>query len=93
MKKPRKIILIILEIGLVTLISATLLAPAAVGVSRFVIAGGGSTVQGSNYGVIGTMGQSVVGDHGSSASYGGCSGFWCGGIPQFKVFLPIMLRY
>jgi hypothetical protein len=92
MSKQKKIVLVILMLGLLASISGVMLAPAAYDLSRYVIAGGGSRVQGTNYGVIGTMGQGVVGDHGVSAHYGACSGFWCGGIPPYRIFLPLVLR-
>lgn len=91
----RKIVLIVLMLGALASISGVLLAPAAYDTSRYVVAGGGDRVQGANYGVISTMGQGVasgVGEFGYSAHYGACAGFWCGGIPPYKVYLPLVLR-
>lgn len=92
MSKKSKIILVILMLGALMSTAGVMLAPAAYDLSRYVIAGGGSRVQGTSYGVVSTMGQGVVGNHGASAHYGACSGFWCGGVPQFRVFLPVVLR-
>jgi len=95
MGKQRKIVLVVLMLGLLASISSVLLAPNAYQMTRYVIAGGGNRVQGTNYGVVSTMGQGVassVGGFGYSAHYGACAGFWCGGIPPYKVFLPLVLR-
>jgi putative copper export protein len=92
MSKRKKIVLMIMQIATLVLISAALLAPTATKISHYVMAGGGTKVLGTNYGVIGTMGQGVVGSQGYSANYGACSGFWCGGLPQFQTYLPIILR-
>jgi len=95
MNKPRRIVLAVLILGSLMLISGVLLTTSAYDMGRHVIAGGGDRVQGTSYGVISTMGQgaaSGAGDFGTSASYGACAGFWCGGIPQFKIYLPLVLR-
>jgi ABC-type transport system substrate-binding protein len=92
MSKRRKIVLAVLVLGSLALTAGILLAPSAYEVTRYVIAGGGSRVQGTNYGVISTMGQGAVGSHGAGANYGACAGYWCGGLPEFKVFLPLVLR-
>lgn len=92
MSKQRKILLAALLLGSLALTSGALLAPSAYEMTRYVIAGGGSWVQGTNYGVVSTMGQGAVGNHGTSANYGACAGFWCGGLPKFKIFLPVVLR-
>ena len=92
MNKRRIVILTVLMLCSLALVSAVLLAPTAYEMGRHVIAGGGDRIQGTNYGVVSTIGQGVVGEHGTSASYGACSGFWCGGVPKFKLYLPVILR-
>lgn len=92
MSRQRKIVLAVLMLGSLTLFAGVLLVPSAYEVSRYVIAGGGSRVEGTNYAVINTTGQGVVGDFGTSAHYGACAGFWCGGLPENKIFLPLVLR-
>lgn len=92
MSKQRKFFLAVLVLGSLVLTAGILLAPSAYEVTRYVIAGGGSQVQGTNYGVVSTMGQGAVGSYGAGTNYGACAGFWCGGIPDFKVFLPLVLR-
>lgn len=92
MSKQRKIVLAVLALGSLLLISGAMLAPSAYEITRYVIAGGGSRVEGTGYGVISTMGQGAVGNFGTSANYGACGGFWCGGMAEFKVFLPLILR-
>lgn len=88
----RKGTLALLMLGSLALISGVVLAPSAYEVGRYVIAGGGSRVEGTNYGVASTMGQGVVGEFGTSTHYGACAGFWCGGVPEFKIFLPVVLK-
>ena len=78
MSRQRKIVLVVLMLGSLALISGVLLLQDNYAIDRYVIAGGGSRVKGTNYGVISTMGQGVVGDFGTSANYGACGGFWCG---------------
>ena len=92
MSKQRKITLVVLMLSSLALFAGVLLAPSAYEVTRYVIAGGGDRVQGTNYGVINTTGQGVVGDFGTSTHYGACAGFWCGGIPEYEIFLPLVLR-
>ena len=92
MSRQRKIVLVVLMLGSLALISGVLLLQDNYAIDRYVIAGGGSRVKGTNYGVISTMGQGAVGNFGTSANYGACGGFWCGGLAEFKVFLPVILR-
>jgi hypothetical protein len=91
MSKRKKIVLVVLMLASLTLFSGVMLLQ-GYDIARYVIAGGGSRVQGTNYGVISTMGQGAVGNHGTSAHYGACAGFWCGGLPESKIFLPLVLR-
>ncbi len=90
--KRNRVILVILMVSSLILVAGVLVAPSAYEIARHVIAGGGSRVQGSSYGVISTMGQGVVGDFGTSASYGSCAGFWCAGMPGYQIYLPIVMR-
>jgi hypothetical protein len=95
MSIQRKILLAALIMAALALTAGTILAANNREVNRYVIAGGGRKVQGTNYGVIGTMGQGVasgVGDFGTSANYGACAGFWCTGVPTYKIYLPLVLR-
>jgi len=91
MSKRKKIFLVVLMLASLTLFSGALLLQ-GYDIVRHVVAGGGSRVTGTNYGVISTMGQGAVGNFGTSANYGACAGFWCGGEAEFKVFLPLVMR-
>mgnify|MGYP006295918895 CR=1 FL=1 len=95
MSRRRKVALVALILGSLALVSGILVATSSHDVPRSVIAGGGSRVEGSNYAVVSTMGQGAagsVGGFGTSANYGACAGFWCIGLPEFNVFLPVVLR-
>lgn len=56
-----------------------------------VIAGGGghSTVEGGT--VRGTIGQAFV-DVASHNGHQLCSGFWCGAMVEYHIYLPLVLR-
>ena len=52
---------------------------------------GGQAISSANYAANFTIGQSVVGTS-SSANYGVCLGYWCGGTAEYKIYLPLVLR-
>jgi hypothetical protein len=57
----------------------------------WVIGGGGSSVSSGSYSLSGTVGQPIMGADLSGTRYL-CSGFWCGAMPEYHVYLPLILR-
>ena len=55
------------------------------------LTGSGGAASSTNYAVNFTVGQTVIGTS-SSAGYGGCLGYWCGGAAEYKIYLPLVLR-
>jgi hypothetical protein len=92
---------VLLAIGLLLLLSAGLVLAAdgaapSWEIPRFVIAGGGGTLEVRGYALTGTIGQAVVG-RGSSGIYSVCSGFWGGRCGEAvmapnQIYLPLVVR-
>jgi hypothetical protein len=59
--------------------------------SWHVIGGGGGQMGGSEHTIAGTIGQPVVGMMDGSG-HDLCSGFWCGGAVQYRIYLPLVVR-
>jgi len=59
--------------------------------SWHVIGGGGGQSSSAGHTLMGTVGQPLVGAV-SSGSHALCSGFWCGGVVQYRIYLPLVLR-
>jgi hypothetical protein len=55
-----------------------------------VMGGGGEPINSASYAINATIGQGAIGFK-SSANYGLCGGYWCGGV-ECRVFLPLVLR-
>jgi len=96
MKKHRSTILagVILSLVLVALLAASPVARAAVGalgLDWWTVAGGGGESSGGSYAVNGTLGQSGPGRLAGGA-YILEGGFWTGGGPMAKVFIPLVVR-
>lgn len=53
--------------------------------------GGGGTAGSTHYAVNLTVGQSAIGTS-ASTSYEGCLGYWCGGVGEHRIYLPLILR-
>ncbi len=53
--------------------------------------GGGGPASSTNYGVNFTVGQSAIGTF-ASTNYGGCLGYWCSGMVEHCIYLPLVLR-
>lgn len=79
---------------------AVLLASASVALAQIsanydlswhVIAGGGGQMQSVGHTAMGTIGQPLVGSM-TSGSHALCSGFWCGILPGYRIYLPLVLR-
>jgi hypothetical protein len=79
---------------------AVLLASASVALAQassnydlswHIIASGGGQMGGSGHTIAGTIGQPVVGTMGGSG-HALCSGFWCFGTVEHRVYLPLVLR-
>lgn len=90
--------------GGVTLLLLTIFAPAVLaqsggpyGLTWSVIAGGGGTMSGGTFSVIGTIGQPEAGTIASGGTYGLSGGVWGGpgaASPPagVRVYLPLVLR-
>lgn len=59
--------------------------------SWHVIGGGGGKMASAGHTLQGTTGQALVGRM-SSAGHDLCSGFWCAGEAEYRVYLPLALR-
>ncbi len=51
----------------------------------------GGAAGSAHYAVNFTVGQTAIGTA-SSTNYGGCLGYWCGAAPQYRIYLPLVLR-
>jgi ABC-type amino acid transport substrate-binding protein len=56
-----------------------------------VIAGGGGHSEAGSYSLDFTIGQPIVGVA-TDTGYELCSGFWCGAVVEYKIYLPIVLK-
>jgi hypothetical protein len=56
------------------------------------IDGGGGTSAGSGYSLTGAIGQPDAGLQMSGGGYSLNGGFWVGAAPNYRVFLPLVLR-
>ena len=54
--------------------------------------GSGRMESAGGHTVLGTAGQSLVGPM-VSGGHALCGGFWCGAATQFRVYLPMVVRY
>jgi len=52
---------------------------------------GGGAASSAHYAANFTVGQTAIGAS-SSASYGGCLGYWCGAAVEYEIYLPAVLR-
>jgi hypothetical protein len=86
------------KVALITLACLALITPALASassthsLSRHVIAGGGGQMDGTGHTIMGTIGQPLVGSMFASGDHSLCSGFWCIGAVEYKVYLPLVLR-
>jgi hypothetical protein len=60
--------------------------------SWHVIAGGGGRMESVGHTMLGTAGQPLVGTMMTSSGHTLCSGFWCSGGGQYRVYLPLVVR-
>jgi len=61
--------------------------------SWHVIAGGGGRMESTGgHALVGTAGQALVGTMQTAGGHALCSGFWCGKMAQYRVFLPLAVR-
>ena len=88
----RKIILLaILCLLLAAAVPALAQVSANYDLSWHVIAGGGGRMASSGHALVGTAGQPLTGPM-LSSGYTLCSGFWCSGAVQYRIYLPLVLR-
>ena len=59
--------------------------------SWHVIAGGGGRMASTGHTLVGSIGQPLTGAS-SSTGHTLCSGFWCSGVVQQRIYLPLVLR-
>jgi hypothetical protein len=77
---------------LATLVLTSLaLASGSYSINWWVIGGGGGVTEAGNYSLDFTIGQPVVGVA-TDTGYELCSGFWCGAVVEYKIYLPIVLK-
>ena len=98
MKRLRLVILI----GLMLVITSTVLAQSGGGASAtpstgydlswYTIDGGGDTSTGSGYALMGTIGQADAGLLMTGGGYSLAGGFWTSGASQYQVYLPIVIK-
>ncbi len=72
-------------------LASVALAQSSYDLSWHVIAGGGGQMQSAGYTLMGTSGQPVAGAM-QGSNYNLCSGFWCGTIAEYRVYLPLTLK-
>ena len=83
---------------LALLVCLALAAPASAQVSSnydltwHLIGGSGGRMQSAQYLLAGTLGQPLVGTMIVGGSTALCSGFWCGDIPEYRIYLPVTLK-
>jgi hypothetical protein len=53
--------------------------------------GGVGAASSTHYAVNFTVGQSAIGTS-ASTNYGGCLGYWCSGVVEHCIYLPLVLR-
>jgi hypothetical protein len=88
-KKRFATLVLLLLCGL--FLAGEVLALNGVAIQRSVIAGGGEPVtDGSLYRLNATIGEPIAGPLALATGYGLRSGFWW--VPEYQVFLPLVLR-
>jgi hypothetical protein len=91
----RKVILKVCEVlSILTallLLAAVALAQGSYDLSWHVIAEGGGQMQSAGYTLMGTIGQPAAGML-QSSSHSLCSGFWCGTVAEYRIYLPLTLK-
>jgi hypothetical protein len=73
------------------LLASVALANGTPAIDWYVIGGGGGHVEAGVYALDGTIGQAVVGTA-TDTGYELCSGFWCGAVVEYRIYLPIVLK-
>jgi len=73
------------------LLAGVTLANGTPSIDWYVIGGGGGHVEAGVYALDGTIGQAVVGTA-TDTGYELCSGFWCGAVVEYRIYLPIVLK-
>jgi hypothetical protein len=73
------------------LLTSIVLAQGSLDLSWHVVAGGGGQMQSAGHTLMGTIGQPSAGTmSGSSSTL--CSGFWCGAIAEYRIYLPLTAK-
>ena len=89
----RKATLVTLALAACLALAAPVLAQVSANydLSWHVIAGGGGQMESAGHTMLGTIGQPAVGSM-TSGSHALCSSFWCGVLPGYRIYLPLVLR-
>ncbi len=87
------------KISAICLVLAALLLLASVAwaqgnhdLSWRVIAGGSERLTSTGHTLMGTVGQSYIGTTALGSSHTLCSGFWCGAIAEYRIYLPLTVK-
>jgi hypothetical protein len=86
----KKVVMLVLLLATLVLTSLAL-ASGSYSINWWVIGGGGGRAESGNYSLDFTIGQPVVGVA-TDTGYELCSGFWCGAVVEYKIYLPIVLK-
>jgi hypothetical protein len=60
--------------------------------SWHVTTGSSGRMESAGHTAMGTVGQPLVGTMTTGGGHALCSGFWCGVLPEYRVYLPLVLR-
>jgi len=74
------------------LLTSVALAQGNHDLSWHVIAGGGGRMTSTSHTLMGTVGQPYVGTMTVGSSSALCSGFWCGAIAGYRIYLPLVMK-
>jgi hypothetical protein len=87
----RKKVVMLMLLLTILLLTSLVLASGSYSINWWVIGGGGGRAENGNYSLDFTIGQPVVGVA-TDTGYELCSGFWCGAVVEYKIYLPIVLK-
>ena len=86
-----KVLILALALALFLVVAGVVLANGGLARPRWVLGGGASDSAAEGVALHATLGQPVVGVvSGGDVTLG--QGFWCGAIPGYNIFLPLVIR-
>ena len=86
-----KVVAVLLILTLLLLLTFVALAQGGYDLSWRAIAGGSGRMTSARYTLMGTVGQPLAGATVSSGR-ALCSGFWCGVVAEYHIYLPMVIR-